>query len=221
MTIDTTYVAISPFFHAWVRLMENHTRVMEARDPRLGSANILIVSAPTDPGIPALAHANSTGNTRLLCFSDRMERVALRYFRRHRIRNASTVIAPFFSIPSGDGLLDSIYANCFFDLCDAEETRAVLETMWRALKPGGRLHSVHMGKPTRSAGHAWAWLSRGFPGLSPGFRPIDLVPSVRDRGFELVQDRTPRRFGFPLSYIVAEKRKDPNDRLQGAPTLPQ
>ncbi len=207
MHIDRAYANISWFFDAWVRLMESHTRLMEVRDSDLGNASILIVSAPTDRGIAALSQANCRGESYLLCFSDQIEAIAQHYFCRHEIENVSTVVAPFFSIPVGSEELHAIYANCLVDLCDSEEVSMVLAERWRALKRGGCLYSVHMGMPSRTAGRAWGWLFRRFPALSQGFHPVSLVPSLLDRGFTVIQDRAPGRFGFPLRYVEAHKRK--------------
>lgn len=163
MEIERAYVGGSSFFAAWVALMENHTRVMEVRDSDLHDAKILIISAPTDRGLAALTEANRQGESFLLCFSREIEDIAQGYCRRRGISNLVTVVAPFFSIPSDKEEFDAVYANCFFDLCDPSEVDAVVDEMWRVLKPGGYLYSVHMGQPSRMAGRVWAWFLRRFP----------------------------------------------------------
>jgi SAM-dependent methyltransferase len=205
MEIERAYVGGSVFFDAWVALMENHTRVMEVRDSDLRDAKILIISAPTDRGMATLAEANCQGESFFLCFSAEIEDIAQRYCRRRDIRNLVTVVAPFFSIPSDNEEFDAVYANCLFDLCDPREVDVVVDEMWRVLKQGGHLYSVHMGQPSRMAGRAWAWLLWRFPVVSRGFRPVNVVPSLLDQGFSLVQDQAPERFGFPLRYIQAKK----------------
>jgi SAM-dependent methyltransferase len=205
MEIERAYVAGSGFFDAWVALMENHTRVMEVRDSDLRDAKILIISAPTDRGIAALTEANCQGESFLLCFSAEIEDIAQGYCRRRGIRNLVTVVAPFFSIPSDNEEFDAVYANCLFDLCDPREVDIVVDEMWRVLKQGGHLYSVHMGQPSRMTGRVWAWLLRRFPAVSRGFRPVSVVPSLRNQGFRLVQDQAPERLGFPLRYIQAKK----------------
>jgi len=205
MEIEKAYGAGPGFFDAWVALMENHTRLMEVRDSGLRNAKILIVSAPTDRGIAALTEANCQGESFLLCFSAEIEDIAQGYCRRRGISNLVTVVAPFFSIPSDKEEFDAIYANCLFDLCDPREVDVAVDEMWRVLKQGGHLFSVHMGQPSRTTGRVWAWLFRRFPAMSRGFRPVSVVPSLLNQGFRLVQDKAPERFGFPLRYIQADK----------------
>jgi len=205
MGIERAYVSVSGFFDAWVALMENHTRVMEVRDSDLQDAKILIISAPTDRGIVALTEANYQGESFLLCFSTEIENIAKDYCRRRGIRNLVTIVAPFFSNPSDNEEFDAIYANCLFDLCNSREVNSVVTEMWRVLKQGGHLFSVHMGQPSRIIGRVWAWLFRQLPAISHGFRPVSVVPSLLDQGFILVQDQAPERFGFPLRYIQAKK----------------
>jgi len=205
MEIEKAYVAGSGFFDAWVAVMEKHTRVMEVRDSDLRDAKILIISAPTDRGIAALTEANCQGESFLLCFSAEIEDIAQGYCRRRGISNLVTVVAPFFSIPSDKEEFDAVYANCLFDLCDPREVDVVVDEMWRVLKQGGHLYSVHMGQPSRITGRVWAWFLRRFPAMSRGFRPVSVVPSLLNQGFRLVQDKAPERFGFPLRYIQAKK----------------
>jgi len=207
MEIERAYVSVSGFFDAWVALMEDHTRIMEVRDSDLHDAKILIISAPTDRGIAALSEANCQGESVLLCFSDEIEDIAQRYCRRRGIRNLVTVIAPFFRIPSDKEEFDAVYANCLFDLCETSEIDVVVDEIWRVLKQGGHLFSVHMSQPSRMAGRVWAWLFQRFPAIGRGFRPVSVVPSLLNQGFRLVQDQAPERFGFPLRYIQAKKQR--------------
>jgi SAM-dependent methyltransferase len=206
MEIERAYVSGSGFLNAWVALMENHTRVMEVRDSDLRDAKILIISAPTDRGIAALTEANCQGESFLLCFSAEIEDIAQDYCRRRGIRNLVTVVAPFFSIPSDKEEFDAVYANYFFDLCETSEIDVVIDEIWRVLKLGGHLFSVHMSQPSRMTGRVWAWLFQRFPAISRGFRPVSVVPSLLNQGFSLVQDQAPERFGFPLRYIQAKKQ---------------
>jgi SAM-dependent methyltransferase len=205
MKIERAFVGISKFFDAWVAIMENHTRLMEIRDSDLQNAKILIISPPSDRGIAALTHANSQGESFLLCFSTEIEDIARAYCRRRDIKNLVTVVSPFFSIPSGTEEFDAVYANCLFDLCDPREVDIVVGEIWRVLKQGGHLYSAHMGQPSRMVGRVWVSMLQRFPAVSHGFRPVTLAPTLADQGFTLVQHRAPERLGFPLRYIQAKK----------------
>lgn len=198
--VEKSYGALSRLFHTWVRIMEYHTRRMEVHDSSLGRSSILIVSAPTDAGIGALTRDNADGECFLLCFSHALEATAHDYCGRHGVQHLTTLVAPFFHVPLPDEELDSIYANCLFDLCEPPDVGGVLDEMWRVLKQGGHLYSVHMGVPSHLAARAWTTIIR-----TVGFRPVTLVPTLLDRGFAVRQDLAPERFGFPLRYVEAEK----------------
>lgn len=206
MEIERAYVSVSGFFDAWVALMEYHTRVKEVRDSALRDAKILIISAPTDRGIAALTEANCQGESFLLCFSAKIEDIAQRYCRRRGIRNLVTVVAPFFSIPSDKEEFDAVYANCLFDLCEPHQIDVVVDEIWRVLKQGGHLFSVHIGHPSCKTGRVWAWFFRRFPAISRGFRPVSVAPSLLNQGFSLVQNQATERLRFPIRYIQARKQ---------------
>lgn len=205
MNIERTYIDVSWFFHAWVGIMENHTRKLEVNDSSLHDSKILIISPPTDRGIEALAQANQSGSTYLLCFSTEIEDLAKKYCQHRGIHGVQTVVAPFFSIPGNLGELDAIYANCFLDCCPPSKLDVIIDELWRALRQGGVLYSVHMGIPSHLMSHLWTVLFRSIPGPSRGFHPTDIVPSLSSRGFTVMQNQQPERFGFPLRYVKAEK----------------
>jgi hypothetical protein len=79
MDVEKSYAAISWFFNPWVRLIEYHTRKMEVLESVHLGPRRLIISPPTDAGIPLLTRANAQGETELLCFSDRIEQIASQY----------------------------------------------------------------------------------------------------------------------------------------------
>jgi hypothetical protein len=205
MDIERTYAEVSWFFPAWVGLMENHTREMEISESALHDAKILIISPPTDRGIEALSRANPVGSSYLLCFYPRIGSIAKKHCKRHGIQGVRIVVAPSFDIPIATGELDGIYANCFFDCCPASQLNAIIDELRRALRQGGTLHSVHMGIPSHLIGHLWALLFRSVPGPARGFRPVEIAPLLSSRGFTILGNQQPEKFGFPLRYVIAKK----------------
>lgn len=208
MDVERTFTEVSWFFHAWVGIMENHTREMEVNDSSLHNSKILIVSPPTDKGLKALSRANQLGSSYLLCLSPRIESIAKKYCRRRGIQGIQTVTAPYLDIPIGAGELDAIYANCFFDCCPPADLNATIDEFRRMLKPGGTLYSVQMGIPSRRSNHLWAFLFRNLPGPTRGFHPVNIVPPLSSRGFSVLRNQRPEKFGFPLHYVEAKHQKD-------------
>jgi hypothetical protein len=137
MDIEKSYFVVSRFFNTWVRLMEYQTRMMEVVESAQLGPRRLIISPPTDAGIPLLALANAPSETGLLCFSDRIERMAKDYCRRRRVDTLTTFVEPFFTIPALDESLSAVYANCLFDFCAMETFDSMFREIWRVLVPGG------------------------------------------------------------------------------------
>jgi len=205
MDVEESYFAVSWFFDVWVRLMEHHTRKMEALDSAHLGSRRLIISPPTDAGIPLLARANARGQSELLCFSDRTERIAARYRKRRRLDALATHVEPFFGIPAAEEALSAVYANCLFDFCGEADLDPMLQEIWRVLEPGGGLFAVYMGLPSSYGGRVWAWHFDRFSFPGNGCRPVSLVSHLTRGGFRILKDTPSVRLGFPLRYTVAEK----------------
>lgn len=205
MHVEESYFAVSRFFAAWVRVMEYHTRKMEVSDSASLGSRRLIISPPTDAGIPLLARANAHGKTELLCFSDRIERIAADYSGRLGTDTLITHVAPFFSVPAPDETLSVVYANCLFDFCNQTDFGSMLAEIRRVLEPGGMLFAVYMGPPSSYGGRLWAWAFHRFSFLGNGCCPVSIASHLTRGGWRVVTDRSVVRLGFPARYTVSEK----------------
>ncbi|WP_171966433.1 methyltransferase domain-containing protein [Mariprofundus micogutta] len=205
MNIEESFFSISWFFSAWVRLMEYHTRKKEVLDSaRLGPRR-LIISPPTDAGIPLLVQANAQGTTELLCFSDRNERKARNYSKKKRMDALTTQVKPFFKIPAADNTVSVVYANCFFDFCVDVDFNSIIQEIWRVLEPGGVLFAVYMAPPSGYRERGWEWTFARFRFLSHGCHPVTIVPHLIQGGMQILKDIPAVKLGFPIRYTVSEK----------------
>jgi SAM-dependent methyltransferase len=205
MDVEESYFAVSRFFAAWVRVMEYHTRKMEVLDSADLGSRRLIISPPTDAGIPLLTSANAHGKTELLCFSDRIERIAAAYRERLGMDALITRVEPFFSLPAPDEALSVVYANCLFDFCGEAHFDPMLREIWRALEPGGVLFAVYMGPPSSYGGRVWAWIFDRFSFLGNGCHPVSIASHLTRGGLRILRDTPAVRLGFPVRYTVSEK----------------
>ena len=208
MDVEESYFAVSRFFAAWVRMMEYHTRKMEVSDSTNLGSRRLIVSPPSDAGIPLLARGNAHGKTGLLCFSHRIERIATDYRRRRGLDTLTTYVAPFFAIPASDEVLSVVYANCLFDFCREADFDSMLDEIWRVLEPRGVLFAVYMGPPSSYWGRVWAWTFERFLFLSHGCRPVSIASHLTRGSWRVVTDTSAAKLGFPVRYTVSEKLAD-------------
>jgi SAM-dependent methyltransferase len=205
MDVEQSYFAVSWFFSSWVRLMEYHTRKMEVIDSVQLGPKRLIISPPTDAGIPLLIRANSSGQTDLLCFSKRLQRVADEYGKRHRIKSLATSVELFFQIPAPDESLSAIYANCLFDFCTEEDFDMMLREIWRVLKPGGILFAVYMAPASGFGSRLWTWIFDRLTCMSIRCNPVTISAHLSRNGFIIQKEMFVQRFGFPIIYSVSER----------------
>ncbi len=205
MDVENSYFAVSRVFNAWVRVIEYHTRQMEVLDSGPLGTRRLIISPPTDAGIPLLVAANPHGETQLLCFSDRTEQIAATFCGKNQIDALITRVEPFFHIPAPDQGLSAVYANCLFDFCAEDHFDSMLAEIWRVLEPSGVLFAVYMDYPTHFGGRVWASIFDHFSLLSNGCYPVSVVPNLVRRGYRILRDMPVNKFGFPVRYVVSEK----------------
>lgn len=205
MHVEQSYYQVSKFFDSWVRLMEIHTRRMEVVDSGDFGSKILIISPPTDTGIQILAGANAYGQTNLLCFSERIEQIAVEYRAKHGLEGLQTYVEPFFHIPFPNESLSAVYANCLFDFCSERDFDVMFNEIWRALKKNGSLFAVYMGPPSSFLAQTWVWIFKRFHFLSQGCHPVCIAPYLSRRGFRILKEQPVERLGFPITYIHTEK----------------
>lgn len=205
MDVEKSYFAVSWFFNSWVRLMEYHTRQMEVFESAQLGPRRLLISPPTDAGIPLLARANADGKTDLLCFSDRIDRVAAAYRGRHEIDTLTTLVEPFFRIPVADKSLSVVYANCLFDFCAERDFDSILREIWRVLEPAGILFAVYMAPPSDRVGRLWTWVFDRLTFISNGCHPVTITTHLTRNRFRIRKDVSVARLGFPARYNVSER----------------
>ncbi len=205
MDVERSYFSVSRIFNPWVRFMEYPLRKAEVRESASLGRKRLIISPPTDAGIPLLVRTNAGGETRLLCFSKRIEQIASGYCGRLRLDGLTTVVEPFFRIPARDGSISVVYANCLFDFCSVEDIDNIVREIWRVLDLSGVLFAVYMAPPTNRAGRIWARIFERFRFLSSGCHPVSITGNLTRTGFSIRKDESIARFGFPISYVVSTK----------------
>ena len=205
MNVEETYYRGAKSFDLWLRLVESHTRKMQVEDSSHRDSQALIISAPTDCGIPLVAQARRDAETNLLCFSDRTARIATEYCARHGSEIVKVKVAPFFRIPFGDSHFSTVYANCFFDFCLERDPDSILDEIRRVLRVDGSLLTVNMAGGSTAPARTWLWVLRRLSLAGKGLHPIDTAPRIGQRGFRIVKDRSVNRFGFPMNYTHAKK----------------
>ncbi len=205
MNVEVSYFRVSWFFELWVRLIEYPTRKLEVLQSADLGPTRLIISPPTDAGLPILVRANAGGTTELLCFSERLRCIAEDFRSRRGVPELAMAVQPFFKIPAADQSFSVIYANCLLDFCKQDDIDLVLQEAWRALAPRGVFFAVYMTHSRNWIGRLWEWLFKHLAFLSNGCHPVSLSGQLGRNGFHILREGPATRFGFPAWLCVCEK----------------
>lgn len=205
MSIENAYRKLVPIFPYWVKLMEMDLRRRQLTDLLARETEIIVVGVPTDPGIALLAKNNVKHHIYFLGISEHISEVAKRHFLQNDIRNVSVINVQSVKERVAHHSVDCIIFNCYFDFCNAEELVAGVALGAAALKKGGLLISTSMATGEKPIEKIWAAFFSVFPFVAKGCHPVDMKPKLVDY-FEIKNEIRTSVFGFPLSYLVAEKK---------------
>ena len=116
---------------------------------------------------------------------------------------------PGSELPGEDGAFDRFLAAYVFDLLSAEDAHALLEEARRLLEPQGVLGVVSLTHgttwPTRLVSRTWSGVSRRWPALLGGCRPIEATELLGSTGWRPRRRELIARFGVPSEVVVAER----------------
>jgi ubiquinone/menaquinone biosynthesis C-methylase UbiE len=116
---------------------------------------------------------------------------------------------PGRALPGEDGGFDRFLAAYVFDLLSTEDARALLAEARRLLSESGLLGVVSLTHGTSTAGRlvsrTWGAVSRRWPSLLGGCRPIELSAQLGSGGWRLRHRDVVVRFGISSEVVVAER----------------
>lgn len=112
-------------------------------------------------------------------------------------------------LPFPPACVDRVYLAYLFDLLPTADLPAVLQEIWRLLRPGGRLVMVNLSEgvdfPSRALVGVWKWVYALSPRACGGCRPLTMVAQVRAAGFTLLSHEVIVEFAVPSEVTFAEK----------------
>lgn len=138
------------------------------------------------------------------------------------VRRSRSRVAPFgpraevrltdgsLTFPLPDGVVDRVVIAYVFDLLSDVDIRLALDEAHRVLVPGGRLCTACLAPGTTAASRVLCRVWTAVHGLAPelvgGCRPLDLVPFLDARRWQLVSSQTSVSLAVPTKVVVAVAR---------------
>jgi ubiquinone/menaquinone biosynthesis C-methylase UbiE len=116
---------------------------------------------------------------------------------------------PALELPGDDGAFDRFLATYVFDLLYPEDGHALIAEARRLLVPGGLLALVSLTHGTtaksRMVASGWSAITRRWPALVGGCRPIELRDLVTGPEWQLQAVEVVIRYGIPSEVVVARR----------------
>ncbi len=194
------------FYNLWASLTETkaQSKVIELANIKDGEV-ILDAAAGTCKLFEKLLKINSNG---LNLASDISKEMLLN--AKERLNNFKDVknillLDSVEHLSFKDETFDLILNNYMFDLMPVTKFTVVLKEFYRVLKPGGRIVISTMSFGSRWYNRFWYYLSKYFPKLLTGCRPISLKNYIADAGFNIQVSEMISQNTFPSEIIKATK----------------
>lgn len=201
------YARVAWFYDTWSYLTEDKAL---SRLLALGEASdgmqLLEVAVGTGRLFDRLVRLNPSGINEGIDLSPAM----LGHARRRLARKGNTSTwhlqeGSAYELPYESGVFDRLFNTFMLDLLPIEDYPRVLGEFTRVLKPGGRLAIAYFSQGKNWSNRLWPWLAKHVPSLLTGCRPVDMVPALRQAGFEILTQESLSQNTFPSTIIVAQK----------------
>lgn len=205
--IKAQYAHVAWFYNAWSCLTEDKalTRLLALAEVSNGM-QLLEVAVGTGRLFEKVLRLNPDGRNEGIDLSPAMLGHAQRRLARKARTNAWHLQeGSAYDLKYASGVFDRVFNTFMLDLLPSEDYPRILGEYLRVLKPQGRLAVAYFSQGQTWSNRVWPWLAKHFPSLLTGCRPIDLVPALRDAGFEILAQESVSQNTFPASIVVAEK----------------
>ena len=180
---------------------------LELLDAQAGE-QILEIGFGTGWSILNLAQsAGNSGHVYGIDISSGMYTIASRRIEEAGLSDRVTLnCSDAIQLPYEKDKFDAIFISFTLELFDTPEIPIMLNECLRVLRQGGRLGVVSLLK-TEKPGFAerlYEWFHKRFPTYID-CRPIYVSQMLKDAGFNLLNEKSLRMWGLPVSVVLVEK----------------
>ena len=190
----------------WSSLTESKAakKIIELAEIKNGE-NILEVAVGTGELFEQIVKMNTEGKNEGIDLSPSMLENAKKKLNNENPKNYNLTEGDAFNLKYSDNEFDLIINNYMFDLLPEKDFARILHEFDRVLKPGGRVAVSTMSLGNKWYNKMWFYISKYFPDLMTGCRPIDLKVFIKESGFENLVSISISQNTFPSEIIRAEK----------------
>lgn len=208
-SIKAQYARVAWFYDTWSYLTEDKalSRCLALAEVHDGM-QLLEVAVGTGRLFEKLLRLNPTGVTEGIDLSPAMLGHARRRLA-HKDKAGAWHLqeGSAYALPYESGSFDRLFNTFMLDLLPIEDYPRVLGEFIRVLAPGGRFIVAYFSQGQTWSNRLWPWLAKHFPSLLTGCRPVDLVPALRQAGFEILAQESLSQNTFPSTIAIAQKPK--------------
>jgi len=201
----TDYARIIKFYDSWSAITER-----KALDEALRMANIqngqkiLEVAVGTGHFFERVVQINSKGENIGIDLSSKMLERACKKLKKHPLPSWELIMADACQLPFKNDQFDLLINNYMLDLLPEDLFIPIFREFRRVLKPGGILIITSMDFGSKWYHKFWFWIAKYFPRLMTNCRPINIVPYLREMGFNILETKKISQNSFPSKVIKAQ-----------------
>ncbi len=200
------YSNVAWFYNFWSWLTESKSakKVLELAQIQSGE-RILEVAVGTGVMFAEIVRRNENGVTEGIDVSPSMMAKAderMKKFPKGRYR---LQIGSAYKLPFDSNTFDLLVNNFMIDLLPEKDFPLILSEFNRVLKPSGRIVISTMSFGKRWYHKMWFWISKHFPKLMTGCRPISIKNYLTQAKFDSVESIFISQNTFPSEVLRAKK----------------
>lgn len=203
---------VSGIYNLWSKLTESKAvnaalKMAEITD----GAEVLEIACGTGIAFEKIVKSNPTGFNIGIDISPKMLNKARKRMSNAGLENYELKEGSVLDVKFEDNSYDVLINNFMIDLMPADTFDKIAYQFYRVLKPNGTAVVTTFSFGTKTVHRFWFWLSKNFPGLLTGCRPVTFKENLINSGFEIEKDIDISQNTFPSKVIKARKRNNENE----------
>jgi ubiquinone/menaquinone biosynthesis C-methylase UbiE len=204
--VQGEYSSVAWFYNFWSWLTESKAaeKVLQFAEIK-SSERILEVAVGTGAVFAEIVQQNENGMTEGIDVSPSMMAKADERMKKYPKERYRLQIASAYKLPFDSNSFDLLVNNFMLDLLPEKDFLLILSEYYRVLKPGGRVVLSTMSFGTRWYHKMWFWISKHFPTLMTGCRPISIRSYLMQAKFNSVESIFVSQNTFPSEVLRAKK----------------
>ncbi|MFQ5707662.1 MAG: class I SAM-dependent methyltransferase [bacterium] len=201
----SSYATVAKIYNLWSWLTETKAARMALQMAQIQDGQtILEVAVGTGVVFEKITKQNPRGTNVGIELSSNMLERAVKRLHKGNPPTAYLQIGSAYHLPFRDDHFDLVVNNFMLDLLPEADFEPILLEFKRVLKKSGRVAICTMAQGNKKVNQIWSWISRRFPELLTGCRPVSMRPYLEQAGFTNVQVVQVSQNTFASEVVKAE-----------------